>query len=810
MVERVSVVNREHRQDELREQLSSLDQQRADLIVEIRQLQGQIESEKVAGPQGGIHSQSPEADKIHLFRKLFAGRDDLFPLRFESRKSGRSGYQPACRNEWRPGICHKPKVKCAKCEYREFVPISNSVVRQHLSGFDGQGKPFVMGIYPLQQDETCLFLAVDFDKSEWQSDALAFWDACDGLSIPAYLERSRSGNGGHVWIFFDERIPAALARKLGSFILTTAMNKRPELGFDSYDRFFPNQDRMPSGGFGNLIALPLQKSARANGNSEFVDRSFIPYPDQWSFLSGIRKIQKSQIDELVAEAERDDLVLGVRAAPDDDATVPWLLPPSRKRHRAITGQNPDSIEIVLANQVYVPKEGLSSSLRNAILRLVAFRNPEFYKAQAMRMPVFDKPRIIACAEEFPEHIGLPRGCVEDLKDLFKSASIKITVSDQRNVGQPLKVSFLGKLRDEQLLAGKALLKHDIGILSAPAAFGKTVLASWLIAQRKSNVLILVHRRQLMEQWVERLSTFLGLDQKEIGRIGGGKRSVSGRIDVGVIQSLNKKGSVDDLVAEYGYVIVDECHHISAKSFEDVMRACPAKYVTGLSATVTRRDGHHPIVFMQCGAVRYKAHDRAHAMQRPFEHKVIVCNSTDVEFTAEAEESISEIYRMLMLNEQRNRRIASDVVADYRKGRSPLILTERTQHLEILFEILEPEIDRIVVLRGGLGKKRLKEIMEKLCRWKNEPHTVLATGRYLGEGFDDPRLDSLFLAMPVSWRGILSQYAGRLHRLHDDKSEVRIYDYVDQGSPVLARMFGRRVKGYEALGYALPTAEELLL
>ncbi|RLA38933.1 MAG: restriction endonuclease subunit R [Gammaproteobacteria bacterium] len=741
------VVNR--RLEELQEQQASLDQQRAEVIAEIRQLQDQVKSEEAVVPQSGIHSHSSEADKLHLFRKLFAGREDLFPLRFESRKSGRSGYQPACRNEWRPGVCHKPKVKCAKCECREFIPIYDGVIRQHLSGEDDQGKPFVMGIYPLQKDETCLFLAVDFDKSEWQSDARAFLDICDELSVSAYLERSRSGNGGHVWIFFDERIPAALARKLGSFILTTAMNRRPELGFDSYDRFFPNQDRMPSGGFGNLIALPLQKSARANGNSEFVDPSFTPYLDQWSFLFNIRRIKKAQIIELVKEAERDDLVLGVRVAPDDDNTVPWLLPPSRKRTQAISGQNPDSIEIVLANQIYVPKEGLSPSLRNAILRLAAFRNPEFYKAQAMRMPVFDKPRIIACAEEFPEHIGLPRGCVEDLKNLLKSVSIKMTISDQRNAGQPLKVSFLGKLRDEQLLAGNALLKHDIGILSAPTAFGKTVLASWLIAQRKTNVLILVHRRQLMEQWIERLSTFLGLEQKEIGRIGGGRRNVSGRIDVGVIQSLNKKGVVDDLLAGYGYVIVDECHHISAKSFEDVMRACPAKYITGLSATVTRRDGHHPIVFMQCGAVRYKAHDRAHAMQRPFEHKVIVRNCTDVEFNAETEESISEIYRKLMLNQQRNRRIASDVVADYENGRSPLILTERTQHLEILFELLESKIDRIVVLKGGLGKKRLRVIMDNLHSWKNEPHVVLATGRYLGEGFDDPRLDSLFLVMPVS-------------------------------------------------------------
>jgi superfamily II DNA or RNA helicase len=421
------------------------------------------------------------------------------------------------------------------------------------------------------------------------------------------------------------------------------------------------------------------------------------------------------------------------------------------------------------------------------------------------MPVFDKPRIIACAEEFTEHIALPRGCFDDLIQLLESLSIKPQIIDQRNDGKRIDVSFHGALRADQLLAGNALLKHDIGILSAPTAFGKTVLAAWLIAQRKTNVLILVHRRQLLEQWVLRLSTFLGIDSKQIGQIGGGKRKVSEFIDVGIIQSLSKKGMVDDLVANYGQVIIDECHHISAKSFEDVLRACSAKYVTGLSATVTRRDGHHPIVFMQCGAIRYRESDKKYTQLRPFEHTVIVRNCNHLEFTEEENLPLSDLYQKLSVCDARNQQIAQEVIAEYNTGRSPLILTERTQHLEILAELLEPKIERFVVLKGGLGKKKLKIIMDQLSDWKSEPHVILATGRYLGEGFDDPRLDTLFLVMPVSWRGVLSQYAGRLHRLHDDKREVRIYDYVDQGNPTLGRMFQRRVKGYKALGYALPIA-----
>ncbi|MEI8206076.1 MAG: DEAD/DEAH box helicase, partial [Kiritimatiellales bacterium] len=419
-------------------------------------------------------------------------------------------------------------------------------------------------------------------------------------------------------------------------------------------------------------------------------------------------------------------------------------------------------------------------------------------------------RIIACAEEFPDHIGLPRGCIDELIVLLKSLNIDVQLSDQRTAGRILNVTFCGELRDEQMLAGKALLKHDTGVLSAPTAFGKTVLAAWLIAQRKTNTLILVHRKQLMGQWAERLSVFLGIERKNIGQIGGGKRKVSGQIDIAVIQSLNKKGAVDDIVADYGQVIIDECHHISAKSFEDVLRACRAKYVTGLSATLTRRDGHHPIVFMQCGPVRYKANDRKHAAQRPFDHKVVIRNCRDVEFPETDELPVAQIYRLLAESADRNRRIAEDIVIAFKEGRSPLVLTERTRHLELLHELLKPEIDRVVVLKGGLGRKKMVEINGKLNDWKDVPHVILATGRYLGEGFDDSRLDTLFLALPVSWRGIISQYAGRLHRLHDSKTEVRIYDYVDQGNPVLTRMFERRITGYEAIGSSLPSGETALL
>ncbi len=572
---------------------------------------------------------SPASDKIALFKSLFRGRSDVYPRRFESRKTGRSGYAPACANEWVRGICEKPRIKCAVCPHRRFLPVTDDVIRWHLSGHDDSGQPFVAGVYPLLLDETCFFLAVDFDKTGWHVDAMAFLQSCRRLGLAAALERSRSGRGGHVWLFFEDAIPAALARRLGSHLLTEAMEDRPDIGLDSYDRLFPNQDTMPQGGFGNLIALPLQRSPRDQGNSMFVDDDVMPWADQWAFLATVRRIARSDVERIVQEAERHGRVLGVRLPPPDEGEdEPWTVPPSRNRKEPrVLGELPQTLELVLGNQIYIAKEGLSPGLRNRLLRLAAFQNPEFYKAQAMRLSTWDKPRVIACAEDHPQHVGLPRGCFDELRGALSDLSVATTIRDERHVGLPIDVTFQGELRVEQQAAAKAMLSHDTGVLAATTAFGKTVVAAWLIAQRGVNTLVLVHRRQLLDQWIERLSTFLGLPAKSIGRIGGGRSRATGAIDVAIIQSLVKKGAVNDLVADYGQVIVDECHHLSAQSFEQVARQAKARFVVGLSATVARKDGHHPIIFMQCGPVRHRVNARAQAAARPFEHFVLVQPTT---------------------------------------------------------------------------------------------------------------------------------------------------------------------------------------
>lgn len=761
-----------------------------------------------AGDGGLLTMRSSAVEKVYLFRSLFQGRSDVFPLRFESRRTGRSGYQPACGNEWVPGVCEKPRIKCFDCPNRRFLEVTDQRIHWHLAGRNDAGRDFVMGVYPMLLDETCRLLAVDFDRESWQEDSLAFAETCHGFGMPVALERSRSGHGAHVWFFFSGAVPAVVARQMGSFLLTETMERRPDIGLRSYDRLFPNQDTLPKGGFGNLIALPLQGRAREQGNSVFIDGNLNPIDDQWAFLSELGTMTPERVAEFAEEASQRGRVIGVRfVSPDEDDPEPWSRPPSRRRSDPpIECEVPKQIEVVLSDQIYIPKQDLPAPLQNRIVRLAAFQNPEFYRAQAMRLPIYDKPRVIACAEDHSQHLGLPRGCLEDLRAWLKEHKVRLRIRDERFEGHPLHVSFQGSLRPDQQAAAEAMLEHEIGVLAATTAFGKTVLAAWMIAQRGVNTLVLVHRQQLLEQWVERLSEFLGVTPKEIGRLGGGRKRLTGSLDVALIQSLVRKGAVDDRVADYGHLVVDECHHLSARSFELAARRAKAKFVLGLSATVTRKDGHHPIIFMQCGPVRHRVDARRQAALRPFSHQVIVRptafrsgNPPDPDQRIE----FQRLYDELISSERRNRLICEDVLAVAADGRFPIILTERTRHLEELAELLRPRVDHLVTLRGGMGRKALANALDQLKHAPaNESRLVIATGRFVGEGFDDARLDTLFLTLPVSWRGTIAQYVGRLHRLHRDKKEVRVFDYADLDVPMLARMFDRRCAGYEAVGYTI--------
>lgn len=794
----------------IRERLAQLDAEKAALEARLSSRLSALEtarraasgnSQRLAPPMADapVTNASPSITKIALIRSMFRGREDVYPRRWENAKTGKAGYAPACSNEWVRGVCGKPRIKCADCPHRAFLPVTDAVIDGHLRG------RYTVGVYPMLADESCWFLAADFDKATWREDAAAYLAACKALGVPAALERSRSGSGGHVWIFFAEPAPAALARRMGTHLVTEAMEQNPEIGFSSYDRFFPSQDTMPSGGFGNLIALPLQHGPRQAGNSLFIDEGFEPHGDQWAFLSTLPRMTLTEVTAVAEEAGRQGRVMGLRLPLDEDDEEPWAVPPSRRRPEVqVGGPLPERIEAILADQIYIPRAGLPAGLVNRLIRLAAFQNAEFYSAQAMRLPTFGIPRVIACAELLSHHIALPRGCREPLEALLSALNVPLHWHDERNHGCTIEAMFLGELTNEQNVAAQVLLSHDTGVLAATTAFGKTIVAAAMIAERKVNTLVLVHRRHLAEQWVARLADFLDLPPGAVGQIGGGTRRPTGIVDVAMIQSLGRKGDVDDIVADYGHLVVDECHHLSAISFEAVARRAKAKYVLGLSATVTRKDGHHPIVFMQCGPARYRVDARAQATARPFGHRLIP-RPTNFALPPTLREDrrppIQQVYAALAADEARNDLIFDDILKALEEKRSPVVLTERKDHALILSERLSRFARNVILLTGGMGVRQRQAVMQRLAEIPPEEERVLiATGRYIGEGFDDARLDTLFLAMPISWKGTLAQYVGRLHRLHPDKREVVVYDYIDEAVPVLARMSNKRIKGYKSLGY----------
>ena len=760
-----------------------------------------------------VHMRSTPEEKIRLFRSLFRGRKDVFARRWYSVQKGKGGYAPVCANEWRYGVCIKPKGKCSKCENRALVPLDDAIIYKHLSGKDANGQD-VIGLYPLLADDTCYFLAIDFDDGAWQENVTAVRSVCGEWGIPCGVERSRSGEGAHLWVFFEDAIPCATARKLGSALLTAAMEREGKLKLDAYDRMFPCQDTLPNGGFGNLIALPLQGQARKKGNSLFVDEMFRPFPDQWAYLSTMRKLGTEDVDALIKVHSHGDALGNLCVV--ESTSKPW------ERQKKVTLSALDFYgvqHIVRANMIYIPANGFAPRVRNQLLRLAAFRNPDFYKSQAMRLPIYDKPRIICAAEERDGYLALPRCCEPDLTELLETAGASYEIEDKTFTGNEIRVGFKGELRPEQIPAAEALLAHDNGVLSATTAFGKTVIASYLISQRKVNTLVLVHTQALLNQWKKALSEFLEINEtlpefpkkrgrkKErslIGQLGGAKNNLSGFVDIAIMQSLISKDEVRELVKDYGLVIVDECHHVSAVSFEQVLKEVNAKYVYGLTATPARQDGHQPIIHMQCGPIRYQVDAKQQAEKRPFDHAVIPKFTSFAQpLTDETPWKITDAYAAMQINEERNNKIVADVLAAVTEGRTPIVLTERYDHAKLLAEILGEKSRNVVLLSGKGTAKEKREILQGLSQIPaDEPLILVATGRYVGEGFDLPRLDTLFLAMPVSWKGTLAQYAGRLHRNYEGKQEVLIYDYVDIRVPMLERMYHKRLSGYAAIGYTI--------
>ena len=756
-------------------------------------------------------------EKVDLFRSLFKGREDVFARRWYSKTSGKAGYQPVCQNEWTP-MCDKRTFKCADCPNRHFSPLTDNDIYRHLEGKDADGRD-VIGLYVLNEDNTCHLLCTDFDDKNcehgYKNDVLAFIDVCRSWNIPCSVERSRSGNGAHVWIFFDNPVLAVKARRLGNAILTEAMSRNGKISFKSYDRFFPNQDTMPEGGLGNLVALPLQGNARKHGNSVFVDENFEPYPDQWEFLLNVGKLSEQLLEDIL---KRNSSIQPLGELSKTSERKPWEVPVPTKIERSDFSSE---VVVTMSNMLYIPQSHLSSKVLNHLRRIASFRNPEFYSKQALRLSTYQTPRIISCADIDDEYLALPRGCEDAVIMLLKEKGVPYRIEDKSNHGKPISVQFNGVLRNNQQEAVNVLASNNNGVLSATTAFGKTVTAIGLIAKRGVNTLILVHTKALLDQWAKALEQFLTIDTipeenvdkrkrrkllSPIGTLSSTGNKLHGIIDIALMQSCISDNEVKPFVKEYGMVIADECHHVSAVNFEQILKAVNASYVYGLTATPIRKDGRQPIIFMQCGPIRYSADAKSQMLNQTFE-RLLVPRFTPFKSIAGSDLSYTKVAEQLAEDEYRNLFIVKDVVEVLKEGRSPIILTSRTSHVATLAELLKPHCPNVITLIGSESTKEKRQKMEHLKSIpSSKPLVIVATGKYVGEGFDYARLDTLFLVSPVAWKGIVAQYAGRLHREYEGKQDVQIYDYIDIRVPVCESMYRKRLKGYASIGYRIRNNE----
>lgn len=737
---------------------------------------------------------SSSQEKLSLYLSLFKGRPDVCAKRWKNKP----GYSPYCYNDFKPGICNKPKIKCTECSNTNFAPLNYEQLKKHLLGEQ------VIGIYPMTTKDSCYLLAIDFDKSTWKEDITVVRRLCYAHGIPVYAERSRSGEGCHLWFFFENEIKASTARKFGMSILDLAMQESGNIQFDSYDRLFPSQDFLQKDGFGNLIALPLQKEARVKHNSVFIDDELIEIDDQWQYLSQISKIS----EEFITKFNQSHNSFNIVSEPEIE---------ENKDQSYTVGKSdfPEELVISKGKGIEINKQGISPKGLYLLRKISSYFNPEFYARQAMRQSTFGTPRITAMYIENEQHIVLPRGVESSLLSLLENADVRYTIIDTRFVGRPLDIKFLGQLNQNQEIAFSALNKYDEGVLSATTGFGKTVIGARIIAEKSVPTLILVHTKELAIQWKERLDQFLEINEivekkrkntSIVGHLGGGKNTLNGIVDIAIMQSMFEKDKdVKSIINRYGLILADECHHVSAVNFSRILGAADSKYVYGLTATPVRKDGHHPIIFMQCGPIRYKVDAKQEAIRRDFDH-FIVPRFTSVRMPAykkHDEWHITEVYQHICESSFRNELIVKDIEQAINEGRNPLVLTERTSHIDLLVEMMKDKDFEVIVLSGNLKTKLRREALERIrsiC--DGDRFVIVATGKLIGEGFDVARLDTLFMAMPIAWKGTIAQYAGRLHRNYEGKEEVLIYDYVDVHIPVLERMYHKRLTAYRSVGYSI--------
>jgi superfamily II DNA or RNA helicase len=787
---------------EIESRIKELEREKQELIEELELIKqaNPGDSRKIIGSRVSDNPPATVDEKITLFAELLRCRKDVFPKLWKNTQKGTKGYSPVCKNEWIKGLCEKPKTKCSECPNRAFLQLDEKIIRSHLEG------KITIGTYTIREDDTCIFLAADFDKTTWQADVEAYKKVGIDMGIEIYIERSRSGNGAHAWLFFSEPIKARLARQVGSIIIAKASMQRHNLSLESYDRFFPSQDTLPKGGFGNLIALPLQKIPRQNGNSIFIDDLFQPYENQWEFLSKCRRLSLNDVNYIL----REFFFEFCNSSPIKNDDVLIAEQTINVKRKDIEGCYDGIVKIEIGATLSIDIENLPSKLITSLKKSATFANPKFFELQKLRFSTWRTPRYIFCGEIQANYLVLPRGTVEECMEIIKDAGAKAEIKDSRLKPGKVNIHFSGELNLRQTIAVTAMVNHENGVLVAPTGSGKTVMACKIIAERKVPALILVHRKQLIEQWKNHLKKFLNMDEEDIGVFGSNKKSLKGKIDISMLQTLSKKKDFDEIASNYGHIIMDECHHIPAFSFESVLKKFPAIYFLGLTATPYRKDGHQPIIYMQCGPIRYELSDKN---VNKTDRRVIIRETSFLMPQEYGDQpQIHEIWDHLIIDRDRLNLVANDVIESLKQDRFPLILSDRKDHLFLLYDTIKRltgdfGINGLIFI-GTMSEKSRKKAFEKIQESLNhkKPVFILSTGSLIGEGFDLPELDTLMLAMPISFKGRLVQYAGRLHQNSSNKEDIIIYDYLDTHIGLTISMFKKRVPAYKKMGYEIQSTD----